>query len=121
MTFDPPDPTKGEPLEAYLTAEYLRNLNAAVKYLLARGSVSGGPGIQATQVGGKTTLKATGTINLGSSDGVPVTLTNPITLGSDGKWTTDEGGFTLDCIDAKICIEGVETDCFLPVFLLTPP
>lgn len=125
MTFDPADPVKGAPLESYVTAEWLRSVNEAIRFLLSRGGVSGGPGIQATQVGGKTTLKASG-LTLPSGGGPPDTDTSPIIETGEGgtiaagKWVTDAGAYIFDCIPATICIDGVEKSCRLLIALEAP-
>jgi hypothetical protein len=57
IEFNPPDPKVGQDLLTYITTDYLNALNAAVKEALEGVSITGGPGIFVSKVGGNITIK----------------------------------------------------------------
>jgi hypothetical protein len=107
MNFDPSDPTSGQPLEDYLTVDYIKSLNAALRYALAGKNISGGPGVTTSQFGNKTTIKARRVMG-GGDGGPPNTDTIPIGKGTgenEGYWV-DVSGNQIDFIELDICVEG---------------
>ena len=121
MAYNPPGPKKGTPLKKYLTEAYLKELEDKIKELDSRlKSITGGPGITVTNFGGSFTIKAARN-KTSTSSGPPVTEDNHLSLGTDegeeGKWVTDDG-YVFNCLNATICIEGVETPCLILVGLI---